>query len=437
MELVTLSQPELDRLAALQRYLDSRLTQTEAARQLGISERQFRRLMRRLEAEGPAGVGSRRRGRPGNNRLPSATIARALELVRERYHDFGPTFAAEKLLEVHGIRLSHETLRKAMIAADLWQSRRRPQRQVHPPRERRPCRGELLQLDGSHHRWFEERGSKCVLMVAVDDATSALFAAWFAVSESTDAYFSLLRSLIEEHGRPIAVYTDRHTALTSTGRSSNNTQVGRALRELDIELICANTPQAKGRVERAHQTLQRRLLRELRLRQISDIDKANNYLPEFIADYNRRFAVTPRCASDASRSCMAFDLDFILTKRLTRTLSKNLTFQIDGELYQIVQTVLPARLRYVAVDIDYAAGMRVWRRGERLCVNHLGPTREARTVAAKDLEIRYNHQQPNPKKAHTPTSTHPWRCYPDRGNAPTQPPPDTSTLRAPDTSALR
>jgi transposase-like protein len=157
MELVTLSRPELDRLAALQHYQRGEVTQVEVARQLGLSKRQIRRLLRRLESVGPAGLGSQRRGRTSNNRLPAATLEAALALVRDRYPDSGPTFAAEKLRAVHGLRLSIESLRKAMTVAGLWQPRRQRRRRVHPPRQGRPCRGELVQLDGSHHRWFEDR----------------------------------------------------------------------------------------------------------------------------------------------------------------------------------------------------------------------------------------------------------------------------------------
>jgi DNA-binding Lrp family transcriptional regulator len=430
MELVTLSRPELDRLAALQRYQNSRLTQADVARELGLSERQIRRLVRRLEAGGPASVGSRRRGRPSNRRLPAATIATALTLVRERYPDFGPTFAAEKLRAVHGLQLSTESLRKAMIVAGLWEPRRKRRAQLHPPRERRPARGELLQLDGSHHRWFEDRAPRCVLMTAVDDASSAIVAARFERGETSAAYFALLHAVLQDHGRPIAVYTDRHTALRITPDKTGQTQVARALAELDIELICAGTPQAKGRVERAFHTLQHRLLREMRLRDISDIDTANAFLPEFLAQYNERFAVAPRCEHDAFRSADSFDLDYILTPRLRRTLTKDLTFQVGAELYQITNAVLPARLRGTAIEIDFVGGMRVYRRGVRLTFTHLRTLARAPVMGRKALESHYDYRQPNPKKAHPPAADHPWR---NRGRFPlTKPTPDTSTSRTAD-----
>ena len=259
MELLSMSHPELARLEACQRLQAGLLTQAEAARQLALSERHVRRLLSRYRRVGPAGLQSRRRGRPSNRRVPADRLSRAIELVRERYPDFGPTFANEKLREVHDLHLSTETLRQAMITAGLWQAKRKPHRQVHVPRERRPCFGELVQIDGSPHDWFEGRAMRCSLIVFIDDASSALLALRFVPVESTWAYFEVLRDYLADYGRPLALYSDRHSifrAATSESAIRKDTQFGRALKDLDIELLCANSPQAKGRVERANRTLQ-------------------------------------------------------------------------------------------------------------------------------------------------------------------------------------
>jgi DNA-binding MarR family transcriptional regulator len=436
MELVTLSRPELVRLAALRRYRDGGVTQDDLARCLGLSQRQVRRLIRRLEALGEAGLASRKRGRPSNRRLPEALLDEALRLVRERYPDFGPTFANEKLREIHGLQLGTETLRSAMIAAGLWSPKRRPQRHVHPPRERRPSRGELVQVDGSHHGWFEKRGPRCVLHTAVDDATSELLAAHFAEEETSAAYAVLFCELIGSWGTPLAVYSDRSSIFsinTNGARGEGMTQIGRALDELDVELICANTPQAKGRVERAYQTLQKRLVLELRLAGISTIDDANRFLPTFITDYNHRFAVEPACATDAFRQTDAPDLARIFAKRYTRTLTKNLTFQVGKAHFRVVDIALPARLRGTVVDIRFLGeSMQVERRGTILRWEPIAlEPRQAAVVPAKQL-ARHLDRSHHPEKAHAPAATHPWRIYRSR----LQPgEPDKSTRREPDTMA--
>jgi hypothetical protein len=226
--------------------------------------------------------------------------------VRERYPDFGPTFAHQKLTEDHGLACSVETLRGWMTAAGLWVPRAQRTRRSQPPRPRRACLGELVQIDGSEHAWFEDRGPVCTLLEYVDDATSRLMELAFAEVESTFDDFRATRGYLERHGRPMAFYSDRLSVFhvyardhAPSGRGLS--QFGRALRELNIELLCARSPEAKGRVERAHGTLQDRLVKELRLRGLNDPVAATPFLAEFMADYNRRFATPPAVAYDAHR----------------------------------------------------------------------------------------------------------------------------------------
>jgi hypothetical protein len=409
-----MSQPEIDRLEILQRVRAGRMTLLDAGKAMGRSERQVRRLLRRYEAEGPAGLISRKRGRTSNNRLAPELVAEAVRLVRERYADFGPTFANEKLREIHEIRMSTESLRGAMIAHELWTRSRTRRRRLHPSRERRPEQGELLQVDGSPHAWFEERGPRCSLLVFIDDATSEIMALRFAASETTLDYLVLLEQYIERYGRPLAVYSDRHSIfrINKGTRSNAVTQVGRALGELGVELICATTPQAKGRVERANRTLQTRLVRELRLRDLNTIVDANAYLEEFRHDYNIRFSVPPARPEDAHRTSAGFDLPYICAVRFTRRLSKDCMLRLHnsvvvaersdlhgGETVEVIEHIGNRfRLRLEDAELPY--------RHVRDVQSH------AQLATSKELNERVDrrkHQPSDPRKGHAPPADHPWR----------------------------
>jgi transposase len=418
METLSMSKAELARLAAVQRLEDGSITQAEVARQLRISVRQLKRLCRAYRLHGPAGLVSKRRGRPSNHRLPADRVQQALELVRTRYPDFGPTFAREKLAQRDGIVLGRETLRKAMIEAQLWQPSRKRRAKVHQPRERRPCRGELVQGDGSPHDWFEGRGPRCSLLLFVDDASSAIGAARFAPTESTDSYFALTRDYVLQHGKPLAFYVDKLSVFTVTRPSEQDdlTQFTRAMHELDIEVICANSPQAKGRVERANRTLQDRLVKELRLSGISSIDDANAFLPEFIARYNERFAVLPRSAVDAHRSLSDTDrLDATLCRWEERRVSKNLTFKYYGTLFQLDEPERERRLRYQHVRVlEHPSGITVEYKGRPLAFRSAPlaqrPVAGAKQISAVLDRSRLGPRAPDPKKQHRPAANHPWRA---------------------------
>jgi len=335
-----MSAKELDRLEVLGRVVERRLTQRQAADQLCLSLRQIERLCRALRRDGAGGLVSRKRGRPSNRKLPAAVREQALELIRARYADFGPTLACEKLAEQHGVAVSRETLRGWMIDAGLWVPRAQRPRRAHQPRRRRSCLGELVQIDGCDHSWFEERGPRCVLLVYVDDATSRLMELRFVASESAFDYFASTRAYLDRHGKPVAFYSDRASIFRVTASEAKKkpgiTQFGRALSELNIDILCANTPQAKGRVERAHLTLQDRLVKELRLREISTPEAGNAYLPEFGADYNARFAREPQSHHDAHRPVRADeDLEQIFTWQEERKLSKNLTLHYKRVMYLV------------------------------------------------------------------------------------------------------
>jgi hypothetical protein len=239
------------------------------------------------------------------------------------------------LLEVHGIPVSVTTIRKWMISDGVWATRRERKKRVQQPRRRRACRGELVQIDGCLHHWFEERGPQCTVLVYVDDATGRLMELRFVRSESTFDYFESTRSYLHRHGKPVAFYSDKAAIFRVNAKDpragDGYTQFGRAMFDLNIDVICANSPAAKGRVERAHQTLQDRLVKELRLRKISDMDGANAFAPEFMADYNRRFAREPQSAYDAHRPLLPHEtLDRVFTWQEERRVTQNLTLAMHS-----------------------------------------------------------------------------------------------------------
>lgn len=340
-EMIELTKKALHRLKVVEAVSEKRLTQGDAARQLGVTRRQVKRLMASYRRDGAPGLVSRRQGKPSNRRLKDSLRESIRALLVEQYPDFGPTLAREKLREVHALEVSVETVRQLLTELGLWRPRTRKAARPFQARERRARFGELIQIDGSPHAWFEGRGPYCTLIVFIDDATGRLTQLYFAPSETTAAYREVLRRHLALYGCPVALYSDRHSIFRINREDPANghtqTQFGRALEGLQIEAIHAHTPQAKGRVERANQTLQDRLVKELRLRGISDIDSANAFLPEFMADYSRRFAVVPTSSADAHRPVVHSprELDLLLCEHSERTLSKNLTLQYRNTLYQL------------------------------------------------------------------------------------------------------
>jgi transposase len=346
---VEMSERELRRAEVLASVFMGRLTMTAAAALMGVTRRQAHRLARMFEAEGAAGLRHRARGRPSNRLLGAHVRQLALAYVSERYRDFGPTFASQMLLERDGLVVSRETLRKWMVEDGLWLSRKQ-RRQFHQPRLRREHFGELVQIDGSEHRWFEDRGPRCTLIVFIDDATGRLVALRFVPSESAFAYFETLKDYLASHGRPLAFYSDKHSIFRvskpEAGGGQGVTQFGRALGELGIEILCANSSQAKGRVERVNRTLQDRLVKELRLEAISTLEAANAYLPGFMSRFNDRFATHPSRPENLHRPLAhaSADLDAILAWREQRYVTRQLALSYDNKRIILEETPLTAGL---------------------------------------------------------------------------------------------
>ena len=397
----------------MQRLVEKRMIQKEAAEVLGVSVRQVKRLVRAYRREGARGLVSKRRGKPSNNRLAGETKQRVLDLLKSKYDGFRPTLAHEKLVELEGLKISDERVRQLMIEEGLWKAKKARKVVTHQMRERRACFGELVQIDGSEHDWFEGRAPKCTLLVFIDDATGKLVQLLFVECESFFSYAQAAEGYFTRCGKPGAFYSDKHgifrVNLPTSGTTDDLTQFGRAMQELDVQIICANTPQAKGRVERAIQTLQDRLPKELRLRGLSSPQAGNAYLPEFIADFNQRFAVPPRSTHDAHRPLTTQDdLGRIFTWQETRILSKNLTLQFQKVIYQI-QTPRPSyAMRHAAVTVclDAQGKVTLYYNGKPLeyTIFHR-QAHQAEIVETKQIDRLLS----NRKKAHKPAANHPWR----------------------------
>lgn len=350
----TLNEVELDRYVTIERVIRGDLLQKEAAEQLGISCRQVRRLQREVECQGAQGV--KRCAKGGNRRHKDTFKDSVLEAVKTHYSDFGPSFASEKLAERDGLYINKETLRQWMMEAGIWKGKVRKSCPLHQSRHRRFRYGELIQIDGSYHDWFEGRGETCCLIVMIDDATSRLQYIQFEDAETTLGYFRGVQSYVLTHGRPVAWYSDKHSIFKTSRPDKGDghykdTQFQRAMRSLGIELICAHSPQAKGRVERANKTLQDRLIKEMRLRGISTQEEANAYLPEFIDAYNKKFAVSPQDGCDAHRELVHSPgaLSRVLSLQTPRKLSKNLETSYEGCIYQIQRPGGGYRYRHASV----------------------------------------------------------------------------------------
>lgn len=333
-----MSQKEVDRYTVIEQVIGKKLSQSQACTRLGISVRQVKRLCRQVRLSGTAGLISKRRGQPSNRRIPDAQRERFVSLVREHYADFGPELAREYLQRKHAFVYSTETLRSWMTQAGLWSPKTRKARRAHPPRQRRASRGELVQIDGSHHDWFEGRSPKCCLIAFIDDATGQVLGARFSPTETTQAYFDVLQHCVQTHGRPVALYSDRHSIFTKhDSEDPVPTQFERALLQLDIEPIQAHSPQAKGRVERLFQTLQDRMTRAMRVDRIDSLESANAWLGAYLAQHNKDFGVVAREAQDAHRSFAgtAQELARICALHHQRQLSTQLSCQFEGSVVQL------------------------------------------------------------------------------------------------------
>lgn len=402
-EAVNMSNKDLDRLVILKKVIAKELTQLEGAHYLRIGERQIRRLIARFKEGGPKGIISKLVGRQGNRSKSLEFKQRVLALLKEKYENFGPTFAAEKLCRIEGLEISAETVRKWMIENHLWMPRK-TRKKLHLPRQRRPCFGELIQADGSPHCWFGEEGPKANATVLIDDATSAITGLYFSETETLEGYFMALEQHLTKYGRPRALYTDRFSIFRSP-KETGKTQMQIALEELEVESILARSPQAKGRVERVNRTLQDRLTKELRLRGIKTIEEANRYAAEYIEEHNKNFSKKPMSAFDAHRSLEGYDLERILCRKEERSLDSCGIFQFNKTHYQIQGVLDYKRLkkRKVEIRVSRTGKMRVFLGDKEVGVGRLDE------IMGQPEELNRKEVMNWHPRTYKVKPTHPWK----------------------------
>ena len=416
--IISMSTNELSKVEIIGKLAQKSLTQQQAADILNICSRQVRRLLQKYLDDGATALISKKREQPSNHQLSPCIKELTLELLKAHYIGFGPTLAHEKITEIHKITISLCSVRNIMITNGLWTDKKVKKQKVYQLRKRRSREGELVQMDGSPHDWFEGRGPYCTLVLCVDDATGKALEGLFVPSEAIWTYFSLMKKYFTRYGRPVAFYVDKHSvfrvnaieALTGEGI----TQFGRAMQELGIEMIFANSPQAKGRIERMNQTLQDRLVKELRLRGISTTEAANAFLPEFIEDLNKRFAVVPQSPNNAHRPLLKeHDLELIFTIKSFRVLSKNLTFQYNNTIYQIHSDRQSYALRKASICIREQEDktITVLYKGKSLAFSTYDcQQKQGEIVDSKRLnEVIDSLQIKSEKIKYKPSDNHPWR----------------------------
>jgi transposase len=405
--ILTMSMKEARRLHLVRKAIERRITQAEAADTAGLCLRQLQRIVQRVKADGDSGVCHRARGRKPNNRIPETVKDKAIKLCQGRYHEFGPTLASEKLLEKDCIKVSIETLRTWLLEAGLPYRKRkkRPHRQW---RERKACRGAMVQLDGSHHDWFEGQGPACVLMGYVDDATGEVYARFYDYEGTLPAMDSFKR-YIRQYGIPQSVYLDRHSTYKATVQYQTiedqledrrlMSQFERSLQELSVTVIHAYSPQAKGRVERLFGTFQDRVIKEMRLAGIRNKDEGNAFLETYLPGYNRRYRVSPAKDTDLHRPFKdRRELDRILSIRSVRALRNDFTIAHNKRLYQIKENI---RAKKVTVEERTDGSMRLMHHGRRLRYQEI-TSRPKKERGSIKLYKTWDRGKP--------TRLHPWRA---------------------------
>lgn len=414
MTCIIMSAKEIDRLSVITKLIHKQLTAPEAAEQLNLSVRQVKRIKKRVKRHGAKGLIHRSRGIPSNRQTKQTTIDVILSLLRTVYIGFGPTLAAEKLLERNKIAVSDETLRTLMINNNLWKAKsRRKNRQHRTWRPRRDHYGSMEQYDGCYHRWFENRSEECCLLLTVDDATGTITRARFDDHEGVFPTFRFWKAYVEEKGKPVAIYLDKFSTYKINHKAAQDnkeliTQFQRACQDLGIELITAHSPEGKGRVERMFETLQDRLVKELRLENISDIATANTFLEEkFISAFNAKFAVVPAKRADLHRPLTVLDkkqLSDIFSNHSTRVVMNDFTVQFKNRYFQLdqQQPVTVCRKDKILIQEHLDGGLTLKLRGKELRFTIL-PKRPEKMTKLKLPAL------PTSRPTWKPPANHPWR----------------------------
>lgn len=412
-DIITMRQEELRRVSIVSKVIEGLIIQKDAAEIIGISERQTRRLIKRVREEGDKGIIHRARGKPGHGRIDDEVKDKVLKLYDKNYWDFGPTFASEKLHERDGISVNHETLRLWLIEENNsrdWQRKARPHRQW---RQRKDYFGEMVQVDGSHHDWLEGRGPWLVLMGYVDDATGKTFGRFYDYEGTMPAMDSLMR-YIEKYGIPQSIYLDKHMTYKSPRKEQTieemlknqrpMSQFERAANELGIIVIHANSAPAKGRVERGFGTHQDRLVKEMRLAGIKTGDEANEFLGWYLPKHNRKFSISPAKKTNLHRKSPGKkELNKILCIRVERSLRNDAVIAHNNKFYQI-KDIPRRRIKKVMVETRLDGSIHVRNNGSYFNYKEIAPELIRRAGTEKKVRNRA-------RKVYIPPKDHPWRQY--------------------------
>jgi len=400
-----MSRKEIQQITVFEKLINHEIKQKEAAKILDLSIRQVKRKLKEYRKSGAKSLVHGNRGRDSNRATAKDLAQNALDLVKKHYNDFGPTLAAEKLLEIHDINLDHETLRRLMVKDGIWIPKATKVITKHFWRERKTCFGEMVQIDGSPHDWFEGRGEMCTLIAFIDDATSQILWLEFAKSESTESLMKSTRSYIEHFGKPASLYSDRGVVYKVNNNNPNNdktTQYGRAMSELHVKLIHARSPEAKGRVENLFGTLQDRLVKELRLADISTIEKANEFIQkDYIPKHNAKFAVKPKSETDLHQSIDGYNLDNIFCLKEDRKINNDYTINYKARFFQIEdkQTTIVRPKNIVTINERLDGSTEIYLRETKLNFKEL----------PKKPEKQTNPVELKERKIYVPPANHPWR----------------------------
>lgn len=393
-DIIIMSQKELKRVKVINEVINKNLTQKEAAEKIDISERQIRRLLIRVEEKGDKGLAHKLRGKKSNRRYPEDEKENILEICRAKYVGFGPTLCMEKLSEKDKKKISDETLRKWFVKEGIEYKGRRKGKKFRQWRERKEYFGEMIQMDGSHHDWLEGRGPKMVLMAFIDDATGKIFC-MFYVYEGTIPALDIMKRYIKRYGIPHSVYLDKHSTYKSTGKLSIEdelagkqvplSQYGRALKELGINIIHANSPQAKGRVERLFGTLQDRLIKEMRLENIVSMEEANKFLKKYMPIFNKKFGVKAAKERDLHLEISeGINLDMIFCIKTERVLRKDFTVNHDKKSYQVLECVVAKK---VTVNESVTGSIFITSKGKILKHKEIFPVKKE-IVKSKQVKAK-------------------------------------------------
>jgi len=411
---ITMSQKEVNKYDIIKKLTNKEFNGSEAARLLSLTTRHIRRLKKRVKEKGISGLIHGNRGKQGNRAIPDAEKQKIIDLLHKRYHDFGPTFASEKLDELHKIKRDKGTIRSIMIAEGLWKPRQKKKERHRAWRQRKACYGEMLQYDGSYEHWFEDRGEECCLLASIDDANSKVWMK-FDKHEGAEPTFSFWRGYMKRFGKPYSIYVDKFSTYSMNHKLAKEnpdtlTQFQRAMeKDLNIEVIHAHSPQAKGRVEKLFKTLQDRLIKELRLNNISTIEEANKFLEEeYTENFNARFTVEPRSKTNLHKQLSRREenrLDSIFSRQYEKTVKNDFTINHNKSFYQLThdQPVTICKRDKVTVEERMDKTIQFRLRGKYLNYQLLPERPKKVNTSKSQLWVI-------PKsKAHTPSKDHPWR----------------------------